>query len=288
MRGTLAIVTCAVVLAVPAVASAQSCPDGWFCEQDETGESSATDSDDEAGDAAEQPTADEAKSKKDKSGTVVVYRPENDGKDRKIIIVDRAENAPAPPKKRKRREWGFNLRLEGVLMGNDDKANRDAGMGGLGFSLRYRPIPYFAFDAGVDFVGGVDWAGNERNESALLLSGIAFFNPRSKAQFYAIGGIGFSGAQVLREQPAYENPDGSIVEGEVFEERYSYFGAHLGIGLEFRVSKKVALNVDVLGFIRGRTDRLAREQPEFVDPDTGRVTNTSGGGLFRGGITFYW
>jgi len=44
----------------------------------------------------------------------------------------------------------------------------------------------------------------------------------------------------------------------------------------------------VVGFIRGRTDDAARYDPEFVDPDTGRTTNTSGGGLFRGGITFYW
>jgi hypothetical protein len=63
---------------------------------------------------------------------------------------------------------------------------------------------------------------------------------------------------------------------------------HLGLGLEFRIGRKTALNFDVLGFIRGRTDSRAEYEYEFVDPETGRGTNTSGGGLFRGGITFYW
>jgi hypothetical protein len=31
----------------------------------------------------------------------------------------------------------------------------------------------------------------------------------------------------------------------------------------------------------------ARSYPEFTEPETGRTTNSSGGGL-RGGITFYW
>jgi len=69
---------------------------------------------------------------------------------------------------------------------------------------------------------------------------------------------------------------------------YSYFGGQLGAGLEFRVTRRVSLNLDLVGFMRGRTDQEARVQPEFTDPDTGRTTNTSGGGLFRGGITFYW
>jgi hypothetical protein len=41
------------------------------------------------------------------------------------------------------------------------------------------------------------------------------------------------------------------------------------------------------GFIRGRIDDNKREYPEFVSND-GKTTNTSGGGLFQGGLTFYW
>ena len=72
------------------------------------------------------------------------------------------------------------------------------------------------------------------------------------------------------------------------DQRYSYFGGQIGVGLEFRVLDTVSLDLDVVGFIRGRTDNAAQLHPEFTDPDTGRTTNTSGGGLFRGGITFYW
>ena len=41
------------------------------------------------------------------------------------------------------------------------------------------------------------------------------------------------------------------------------------------------------GFVRGRIDDNKREYPEFVDSN-GRTTNTSGGGIFQGGLTFYW
>lgn len=282
MRGTLAIVTLGVVLAAPNLAKAESnCPDGWFCEQESSNESEAAPegagTDSESGDEtteapAPKPTPKPARAHK--PGTVE-YHPANGGEGRQIIIVDRPENAPAPPKRRSFREWGLNLRLEGILMGDNKYRSKDAGMGGLGVSLRYRPIPYFAFDAGLDFVGGTDWAGNDRHETALLLSGIVYFNPYSKVQVYTIGGVGFSGARVT--------PVGT--DQEV---KYSYFGAHLGAGLEFRVGRKVALNLDLIGFIRGRTDKLSDTQPEFTDPDTGRVTNTSGGGLARAGITFYW
>ncbi len=42
----------------------------------------------------------------------------------------------------------------------------------------------------------------------------------------------------------------------------------------------------MLGFVRSRTDEGG--PPEFTDPVTGQTTNKSGGGLFRGGLTFWW
>jgi hypothetical protein len=41
------------------------------------------------------------------------------------------------------------------------------------------------------------------------------------------------------------------------------------------------------GFLRGRTDGNGAA-PEFTDPKTGNTTNTSGGLLFTGGMTFYF
>jgi hypothetical protein len=43
----------------------------------------------------------------------------------------------------------------------------------------------------------------------------------------------------------------------------------------------------MLGFLRGRTDSRAERQPEFTD-GFGNLTNTSGGGVFRGGLSLFW
>jgi hypothetical protein len=275
MRRCFAILVASLVVAAPTTALAQSdCPPGgWFCEEQAEADDAAAEEDEaepEVGERTSQPP-------------VVVYEPagkKGDAAD-KIIVVERAP--PKPPKRRLRREWGFNLHLQGVIMGSDDNRegpprHPDSGMGGLGFSFRYRPIPHFAFDAGVDFLGGRDWHGNRRRETGLLLNAMIYFNPRSKVQVYTLGGLGFSGASVER----VHDTSSAVVE------EYGYFGGQLGLGLEFRVGRKTALNLDVLGFLRGRTDEKARFDPEFVDPDTGDATNTSGGGLFRGGVTFYW
>jgi opacity protein-like surface antigen len=163
-------------------------------------------------------------------------------------------------------------------MGRGEDRHEDAGMGGAGISFRYRPVPHFALDIGLDSLGGTDWQGNRRHEGVFSVSGIVFFNPKNPVQFYMLGGLSGSGAQVEVEDEF----------GGVEEREYSYFGAQLGAGLEFRVSHLVSLNFDLVGFVRGRTDEAARDLPEFTDPETGRTTNASGGGLVRGGITFYW
>jgi hypothetical protein len=67
---------------------------------------------------------------------------------------------------------------------------------------------------------------------------------------------------------------------------YSYFGGQAGIGVELRFSKLIALNVDLRGFVRTRTDALAASKPEFTNSQ-GQTTNTSAGGLLTGGLTFY-
>jgi len=170
--------------------------------------------------------------------------------------------------------WGFNLRLLGIMM--DDMADKDAGMGGLGFSFRVRPERHFALDFGLDIVGGRDYKGNRRSEVPFTVSAMVYANPRNVVQFYMLGGLGWSSASVD------VNNDQSNVEN------YSYFGGQLGAGLEIRLTPPISLNFDLVGFIRGRTDSAARDQPEFTDAETGQTTNTSGGGMARGGITFYW
>lgn len=171
------------------------------------------------------------------------------------------------------------------MMGDHENgASEEAGMGGVGLSLRYRPVPGFAIDAGLDILSGTDFQGRERTEMPMSLSGMIFMNPRSRMQFYILGGAHISHAQV--EGSTYDPLSDEMGDGSGGSTEYSYFGGQAGLGLEFRLSRAVALNVDMLGFIRSRTD--GGGTPEFVDATTGRTTNSSGGGLFRGGMTFWW
>lgn len=209
-----------------------------------------------------------------------------------MIVISRGypqevrEYAPPPPVRRKRQqwrsEWGVNLRVEGVSLGHKGAAE-GAGMYGAGFSLRYRPVPRFAFDAGLDILGGTDYNGFDRRETPFSLSGIFFINPRSRFQLYLMGGINFSHARAKSEESSAlleRDEDGG------FSAEYNYFGGQGGAGLEFRLSRHMALNIDALAFIRHRTNDSAR--PEFINPETGQTTKNSAGGVFRGGLTFWW
>ncbi len=191
---------------------------------------------------------------------------------------------PPPPMRRAPKlysKWGLNLRAEGAAMGDGGDVN--AGLGGLGLSLRYRPVPAFGFDLGVDVIGGKDYNGFTRIETPLSLNAMIFVNPRSRVQFYLIGGGHLSHAQVRSDSASpllHATDDGR------YGADYNYFGGQGGAGLEFRLGRRVGLAFDVLAFIRKRTDD--GRQPEYVEAATGKTTNTSGGVLFRGGLNFWW
>jgi len=55
---------------------------------------------------------------------------------------------------------------------------------------------------------------------------------------------------------------------------FNYFGTQHGIGLEFRLSKNIALNADIRGVLRTCIG--------------GDCDGTSGTVSIRGGATFYW
>jgi hypothetical protein len=168
------------------------------------------------------------------------------------------------------------LRLEGVLLGHRARYG-DAGMGGLGASLRYQAMPAVALDLGLDVLGGTDYNGFDRAELLWTLSGLFFFNPRMPVKVYTIAGLNLSAADV---EVVYD-------DGGTDHQGWHYFGGHLGLGLQADLGPRLALNFDLTGFLRGRTDSRAKREPEFIDSH-GRMTNTSGGGLLRGGLTFFW
>ena len=196
------------------------------------------------------------------------------------IRIDVERVRPAVPRRPRRfREWGVSLHGTLGLIA-DDQAASDAGMNGFGAALRFRPIPHIAIEGSVELVWGTDYNGFERFEDALLLSGLFFANPRSAVQVYGLAGFGVAGAYL----------DSSTADGTpvLRDEKYSYVGAHLGFGLEARITRHFVIGGDLIGFLRERNDRNADENPEFVDPVTHRSTNSSGGGLVRFGVTFYW
>lgn len=260
--------------AAPAEGSADCPPGSWFC-QDEKGSKEA------AQPSAAPAAAGQAPAGAKDTAPVVVYQ----NSPPPVVVVKEKPPPPAPyPYKKRpdftmrRNEWGLNLRLEGVMLGG--RRNRNSGMGGLGLGLRYKPIPYLGMQADLDFVGGRDYNGDARGETAFSMNALVFVNPKSRAQVYFLGGFGWSGARV--EKDAYAG--NSYISQSL---TYSYFGGQAGVGIEFRISKHFALSVDGVAFLRGRTDSDRQRQPEFVSPD-GQSSNTSAGGLLRGGMTIYF
>jgi Outer membrane protein beta-barrel domain len=177
-------------------------------------------------------------------------------------------------------EWAINLRVEGIGFAHEGASN--AGMGGIGASLRYRPVPHFALEAGFDLLAGNDFNGFERTEVPFSLNGILYLNPQNRVQVYLLGGMHLSRAEVQSDMPS------PLLHREngTYGATYTYFGGQGGGGLEFRLSRRIGLDLDVLGFIRKRTDD--GNMPEYVDWKHGRATNTSAGAMFRGGLSFWW
>jgi opacity protein-like surface antigen len=263
----------AFVLALPSAAHAQDkkdCePGSWFCGD--------TQPPAKGGDKDLQPLPGDAKPG-DKPASppppVVVYQPPPP-----TVVVQPREAPPAyyyvPRKAPPKKEWGINVHLGGAMMGRGRDDN--AGMGMVGLGLRFRPIPQAALEGDLDFAGGRDYNGYRRNETAFTINGLVFLNPKSRAQVYLLGGFGWAGARAVDDRSGFDKT----------EYHYGYFGVQAGAGLEFRLSKAVALNIDLRGLIRGRVDDSKRLNPEFTDGN-GRSTNTSGAGLVTGGLTFYW
>jgi hypothetical protein len=257
----LAVPAALVIMAGPARAEDDppGCPPGeWFCD-DADGERSAEPESDapRGGDDIDNPDAADG------------LEPGRDGS------IDVRRRAPAPLTGNRWSEgsggrlsspWSLALRVQGVLL---DGKRRDAGLGGVGVSGRYSLGPVVTFDLGVDSILGTDYDGNDRSELSLSLSSLFFLNYHPVVRAYVLVGLNTSRARV-------------DVVGDV--QTWGYFGGHTGLGLDVTLDPRIALNVDLVGFMRGRTDSRAAREPEFTD-SLGRVTNTSGGGLFRGGVT---
>jgi hypothetical protein len=289
LLGRSVIALALAIPAIPAVASAQAAPAGtgcppgsWFCaETTQVPAPAAPSAPSGQGGPVVQVQAVPAQ-----SPPVVVYQPPPP-----VMVYEaprtRYYTVPPPPppvyyyrpKYRHRSEWGLNLRLEGAAFGHSPAVQSGGSMWGGGIGLRYRPVPAFALETDLDFVGGRDYNDFLRSETATTFNGLFFLNPRSRAQVYLLAGFGWSWAHVVDDLTA------GGIGGYGSSIDYDYFGGQGGIGLEFRASKHFALNFDARAFIRTRIDDNT-SQPEFSS--NGQTTNTSAGGLFTGGMTFYF
>jgi hypothetical protein len=211
--------------------------------------------------------------------TVVIVKKHKKG--RKAVPADTTAALKLKKQRRWRERFGLNLRIEAAAF-VPREGDEVRGMGGAGASFRWRPSPYFAFDLGGDIVGGSDYHGDDRVEFSGALSGILYFNPQHRVQVYGIGGLHLSHAEVERNSVM---TDANWNTWEDQSEGRNYFGGHGGLGIEFRISRHFGMFLDGLAIIRTRIDS---DEPEFHDPNTGESTNTSGAGLFRTGVNFWW
>jgi hypothetical protein len=167
--------------------------------------------------------------------------------------------------------WGLALRLQGVLL-DGRRRGEDAHLGGVGVSGRYALNQVVTLDLGLDSILGTDYNGYDRSELSLSFSSLFYLNYHPVVRTYVLVGLNTSRARV---------DVGSD------DQTWGYFGGQTGFGFDVTLDPRVALNLDILGFLRGRTDSRAAREPEFTD-ERGRVTNTSGGGMVRGGITLHF
>lgn len=168
---------------------------------------------------------------------------------------------------------GLHLHLDGIF--GDELA-----MGGGGAAFRIRPNPWFALDIGAGLYGGNDYNGLDRVEVPVTVDAMIFFNPQHRFQVYALVGVGTS----------FGHAEGFNIHTSQFDTRdYVHLGGEAGLGLEWRIGRHFALNLDVRGFIRHRVDD--NPEPEFTEVnDAGNwiSTDLSGGVVARGGMTFYF
>jgi hypothetical protein len=250
-----------VVLGVPASALADEppgCPPGeWFCDEVEPtppepeGVEPDAPEPDGVGPATEPEPADER----------------DVGAASAAAAVDQPSEPPAEDRgwsDSERSPWGVALRAQGVLL----ESGSDASLWGVGASARYALNRVVTLDVGLDTIAGTDYNGYDRSELALSASSLLFLNQGDVVRTFLQVGLSLSTARV---DLGYD------------EQSWGYLGGHAGIGLEFPLDSRIGLAVEGLGFMRGRIDSRAASEPEFTS-SSGRVSNTSGGCLLRGGV----
>jgi len=169
-------------------------------------------------------------------------------------------------------DMGLHLQIGGLF------SDRVA-MGGGMAAFRIRPIEFLAIDLGIGIYGGQDYQGADRWEVPVVADILVFFNPGDRFQVYGLVGGGVS----IGQQGNYSGGP----RGDFFASRdLAYVGGEAGLGLEWRIGRHFALNLDVRAFLREQVGG-GIEFTEIQDGIT-RTTNTSTGVVGNLGMTFYF
>ena len=193
------------------------------------------------------------------------------------------QQAPQPQLIQRRVRYELVPRFDiGLHVNVGAMATDRVSIGGSGLALRIRPIEWFAIDFGMGVYGGQAYGGVDHWEVPVLVDFLFFFNPGDRFQVYGIlgGGVGFGqNGRVDRTS----GPGGDFTASrDLF-----YMGGEVGLGLEWRVARHFALNIDARAFMREQMGG----SPEFTEATgvgTSRSTNTSAGGYGNLGMTFYF
>ncbi|MFW6051498.1 MAG: outer membrane beta-barrel protein [Myxococcota bacterium] len=181
-----------------------------------------------------------------------------------------------PPEELPDPKLGVHVHVGGV-------GARNVQMGGVTAGFRFRPWSHLAIDLGMGGYGGTDYNGLDRAEIPVTMDLLFYVNPQHRLQLYFLAGGGLSVAHA----------EGFNVHTGDFQSRdFAYVGGEAGVGLEWRIARRFALNADIRAFLRQRVDENDA-QPEFVEYDdagrpTGRTTDTSAGAIGTLGATFYF
>lgn len=256
----------ALALAAPSARAQEPCPPGdWFCEPPPPGAVPPP----EPEPRPAEPPLEPAGPPPPPPGYFVV-----DG----FLVPPPPPPPPLPPPTPK---WGLDLDVVIGFIGGDHAAS-GAGIGGIGTGLRYRILPALAAELDFALAFGTDYNGDERREQALLLNAVGVILPREVVQPYVFGGFGFAWAQVEKyyvvTPPVWAS----------YQQNYTYIAGDAGAGIEIPTGPSASFHLDVLGFIRHRIDGDRDIDPEFVDLEHSRSTNTSGGCVLRIGAMFYF
>ncbi len=197
----------------------------------------------------------------------VIVQPAPPQPEQVVIIESQAPSVRLRPLSN--RKFGLTARIGGIIA-------RDVRMGGASVGLRYRPSRIFGVELSLGAYGGEDYNGNLRTEIPLAFDFRFTFPRESRFQMVALIGGHVSWALIDAEDDFFDE----------FDEENFYMGGHVGLGAELQIGQHFALSGEFRAFLRQRLD--AGEAPEFRDPETGRTTNTSAGGMFNLGAHFYF